>query len=107
MDILSNLLWMIAIWWMLSRMLRTVRLIQHQRLLQEKKENQMHFEQSDMQSNYKQQSEVPLEMVEDPVCGKFVEKHRGYQLSRGTESFYFCSWDCREKFIKEHLKQPE
>lgn len=107
METLSNFLWMIVIWWMFSRMLRTARILQHQRQLQEKEENQIHSEQTDRESGLEQQSDVPIEMVEDPVCGKFIEKHHGYQLSRGTETFYFCSWDCREKFIQEHLKQPE
>ena len=47
------------------------------------------------------------DLVLDPVCNEKVEKTKAYHLIQGGESHYFCSWDCREKFLKpednEHL----
>lgn len=99
---MTNILWMVAIWWMFSRMLRAIRIIQYQKMLQDK-ENQINFIREE-DSNTKE--EIPLEMVEDVYCGKLIEKSQAYQLSRGNETLYFCSWDCREKYIKDH-KQSE
>lgn len=46
-------------------------------------------------------------LVTDPVCHKDIEKSKAHHLIKGEESFYFCSWDCRQKFLKptseEHL----
>ena len=47
------------------------------------------------------------DMVTDPVCHAEIEKTKAYHVIRNDESHYFCSWDCREKFLKpaqeEHL----
>jgi YHS domain-containing protein len=104
MDTLNNILWIIAIWWMLSRMLRTARIIQQQKMLQK---NQAIIEHEKEKLKQKQQEVTPLEMVKDAACGKHIEKSQAYQLYQEENTYYFCSWDCREKFIKEHLKQSE
>lgn len=102
MDMMTNILWMVAIWWMFSRMLRAIRMIQYQKMLQDKGE-QINLTREE-ESNAKK--EIPLEMVEDAFCGKMIEKSQAYQLARGSNILYFCSWNCREKYIEEH-KQSE
>ena len=40
-----------------------------------------------------------IEMVTDPVCGSVIPKAKAYILAREDSQHYFCSWDCRNKFI--------
>jgi len=41
------------------------------------------------------------EMVRDSICGKMIEKRKAYIVSSGNQMNYFCSWECRQKFIEE------
>lgn len=40
------------------------------------------------------------DLVTDPVCHAEVEKTKAYHVIRNDGSHYFCSWDCREKFLE-------
>ncbi len=39
------------------------------------------------------------EMVKDPVCGSYVEKDSSIKVRDGQAVHYFCSYDCRQKFL--------
>ena len=41
------------------------------------------------------------EMVQDPVCGTWVPASQALALEHGKETFYFCSAECREKFLRQ------
>ncbi|MFZ7104163.1 MAG: transcriptional regulator [Peptococcaceae bacterium] len=41
-----------------------------------------------------------IEMVTDHVCGCTIPKAKAYILSKHDQDYYFCSWECRDKFIK-------
>lgn len=43
--------------------------------------------------------------VVDEVCGKAITKNEAYRMVLGGEEHYFCSWECREAFIK--MKKEE
>lgn len=47
--------------------------------------------------------EVAVEMVLDEICNTYVPKNKAYQVVRDDATHYFCSWECREKFIEENL----
>ncbi len=40
-----------------------------------------------------------IEMVRDNICGRSLPKSEAYVLAKNEIKHYFCSWDCREKFI--------
>ncbi|AGL01078.1 TRASH domain-containing protein [Desulfoscipio gibsoniae] len=40
-----------------------------------------------------------IEMVTDYICGRTLPKSEAYILANDDQKHYFCSWDCREKFI--------
>lgn len=42
----------------------------------------------------------PKEIILDPVCGKAVEKKDAYRVMRNDKEYFFCSWECREKFLQ-------
>lgn len=45
--------------------------------------------------------EAPVkELVTDPVCGKSIEKDHAYRIFKEEKEYFFCSWECREKFLK-------
>jgi YHS domain-containing protein len=46
--------------------------------------------------------EIQDEMVQDPVCKVYLPKRQAKVLNvpKGT-NYYFCSAECRKKFIKE------
>jgi YHS domain-containing protein len=37
--------------------------------------------------------------VKDPVCGMYMDPKLAIHLEKGKESFYFCSEECRKKFL--------
>ena len=40
-----------------------------------------------------------LEVVHDDVCDTFVLKDNAYIAAIGDKRHYFCSWECRQKYI--------
>jgi ribosomal protein L24E len=49
------------------------------------------------------QSEKIVEMIEDAYCGAYIPKEKAYQVIDEDDTVhYFCSWDCRQKYIQEH-----
>jgi YHS domain-containing protein len=40
-------------------------------------------------------------MVKDPVCEAYLAKKEGILFKFNGENLYFCSTDCRDKFIAE------
>lgn len=42
----------------------------------------------------------PIEMVKDPVCGKEISKKDAYRVVKQGVEYFFCSWECREAFLK-------
>ena len=45
------------------------------------------------------------EMVKDPVCGAYVEAEGGITVRNGEKVIHFCSYECREKYIKRLQEQ--
>ncbi|MBN2345475.1 MAG: hypothetical protein JXO51_03730 [Candidatus Aminicenantes bacterium] len=41
------------------------------------------------------------EMVQDLQCGTWVPASQAIILKRGGEALYFCSPECRDKYLKE------
>ncbi len=41
------------------------------------------------------------EMVKDPVCGAYVSLDDSITVRDGSKTYHFCSYDCREKFLKQ------
>jgi uncharacterized protein len=37
--------------------------------------------------------------VKDPVCGMYMDPRLAIHLEKENESFYFCSEECRRKFL--------
>jgi hypothetical protein len=42
------------------------------------------------------------ELIRDPQCGTYFLKQRGVQARIGGRSVYFCSGECREKYLLSH-----
>ncbi|WP_347489196.1 transcriptional regulator [Desulfoscipio sp. XC116] len=51
----------------------------------------------------KPEVEEEIEMVTDNICGCTLPKSEAYVLIKDDQRHYFCSWDCREKFIETCL----
>ena len=43
--------------------------------------------------------EVPKDLVIDPICGKELLKQDAYRILKDGKEYFFCSWECREKFL--------
>jgi len=45
--------------------------------------------------------EVPLtgELKKDPACGTYIAAASSLQETVGGETFYFCSKECRDKYV--------
>lgn len=52
----------------------------------------------------KQQEEQKIaagDMVQDPECGTFVSVDDSISVRNGNKVYYFCSYECRDKFLKK------
>lgn len=47
------------------------------------------------------------EMVKDPICGSFVSSDGDIRVRDGEKVHCFCSYDCRDKFLKQIEAKPE
>ena len=45
-------------------------------------------------------------MTKDPICGMTVEPESALHAERNNQTFYFCSEDCRQKFLSAHVTRP-
>ena len=52
----------------------------------------------------KKTSEIDDVMVKDPYCGVYFAKKDGVHLSVNGENFYFCSEECKHKFLDKQAK---
>lgn len=41
------------------------------------------------------------EMVKDPECGTYVSVDDSISVTDGGQKYYFCSYECRDKFLKK------
>jgi YHS domain-containing protein len=44
-------------------------------------------------------SAVTKKLVRDPVCGMHISEGLALPLRQGNETIYFCSMECREKYL--------
>ena len=49
--------------------------------------------------------EIDDVMVKDPYCEVYFPKRDGVHLNINGKELYFCSTECRDKFIAEHSKR--
>ena len=40
-------------------------------------------------------------MVKDPVCGMYMDSRLAFRLENRREEFYFCSEDCKRKYLNQ------
>jgi uncharacterized protein len=45
--------------------------------------------------------EAATDTVRDPVCGMYMDRRLALRLEKGKGAFFFCSKECREKFLSE------
>jgi YHS domain-containing protein len=44
---------------------------------------------------------VDENLVKDPVCGLYIPESKAVKLRVKNKDYYFCSNECKEKFLKE------
>ena len=47
------------------------------------------------------------EMVQDPVCGTYVDRDSAITVKNGDRILYFCSYECRKKYLEMQDKQEK
>ena len=47
------------------------------------------------------------DMVKDPVCGSYIDADSTITVRDGETVHRFCSYDCRDEFLKRIGKLPE
>lgn len=47
------------------------------------------------------------EMVKDPICGTYIDSDSNITVRDGETVHHFCSYDCRDEFLKRIGKLPE
>jgi YHS domain-containing protein len=53
------------------------------------------------------QPSVPVDdvMVKDPHCGVYFPKRDGIRLELNGEELFFCSTECKDKYLADRSKQ--
>lgn len=46
-------------------------------------------------------------LIKDEVCQKCVSKEEAYCVVVNGRRHYFCSWECREAFLRKEKKENE
>ena len=41
------------------------------------------------------------QLVRDYCCNKEIEKSEAYRIVKKGKEYFFCSWECREKFLRQ------
>jgi YHS domain-containing protein len=52
-------------------------------------------------------SSEAVDLVKDPICGTFVEETTDYKVKYYDKLYYFCSQECRDKFIESKKNNKE
>jgi YHS domain-containing protein len=47
---------------------------------------------------------VSQKLVRDPVCGMHIAEGRSLPVKQGSETLYFCSAECRDKYLSENRR---
>lgn len=55
----------------------------------------------------KEQMVATGEMTKDPTCGAYVDTKNTISVRNGETVYHFCSYDCRDTFLKKIDKLPE
>jgi len=54
--------------------------------------------------SYPPNNEIANLMVKDPMCEVYIPKRNSIYVKIDGEDFYFCSKECRNKFLASRLK---
>ena len=55
-------------------------------------------------SSYGPPEQVDDVMVKDPVCGTYFPKRDGVTVNTSHDVLYFCSDQCRQRYLAQHSK---
>lgn len=58
-------------------------------------------EQEQMEKKETEEKIASGDMVPDPECGVYVSIEDAISVKNGKDTYYFCSYDCRDKFLKK------
>lgn len=47
------------------------------------------------------EKEAAIDMVFDEMCEVYLPKTKAYQVVEDDRTHYFCSWECRQKYIDQ------
>jgi hypothetical protein len=45
-------------------------------------------------------------MIRDPLCGVYFPRRDGVCLQRGDQQLFFCSPECRDRYLARHGHDP-
>ena len=60
------------------------------------------FMRSSRENLHGQPSSQEAELIRDPQCGTYFLTQRGVEARIGGRSVYFCSTECRDKYLVSH-----
>ncbi len=59
------------------------------------------FKKFSKQKEKNSSNDKPVEMIQDPVCGTYVEEITDYKVKYYDKIYYFCSDKCKQNFIEQ------
>lgn len=104
MDFLGNILQITFIFIVFRTIIMLIASITMSKKMKDKMKNSQIENTTDSRANdietdnAQKPATVTIEMVKDHLCGSFVPKNKAFIVRTDGEDYYFCSWECREKF---------
>ena len=62
---------------------------------------------SSRQVSSKTATEIDDVMIKDPFCEAYFPKRNGIHLNFGGKDLYFCSNECKDKYLAAHSEKKE
>lgn len=107
MNTFVQFVWILALYMLVSRVFgKIVQAGTNSSKENERKVNGLE-KNEDLAKEIRTQSESIIEVVKDAYCEAYIPKEKAYQvIDEDGTVHYFCSWDCRQKYIQahEHIK---
>jgi len=105
MDLLASLLQITFIFLLFRTILTVIGGISLSKRLKESRRNSGTESVYDISDNEQatdaapRHSAITIEMVRDDIYGRYVARNKAYIIHSDDEDHYFCSWECRQKYL--------
>lgn len=105
MNAFFQLMWMVVLWMMVQHILKKVGLLRTNTPKDNGHRPDKTEEKRNLAEEIRTHRESIVDMVEVECCKVYMPEDQAYLIIDGPgKTHYFCSWECREKYLLEHSR---